>query len=137
MKKYFFVIILFVAGCSSHEQLDKETFDSLIQNRWAINSMNGKIFETRSPIYFRINADSSVSGFAGCNNFWSSAKIEKQKIAFTKIGTTRMYCDDMSAEEQFLSLLQNKFEWRIIGDSLFFFIDAKEKLKFTKLHFVD
>lgn len=134
MKKYFLMLTFLLFGCSAKIENEGESLLELINNRWMLVSLEDEIIaDLSSPIYFKIEKDSTIKGFAGCNEFWGGVTLTHNEISFSKIAATRMYCERMDVESKFLSLLQNKISWIIDADSLYFYNENKLTLKFVKL----
>lgn len=134
MKKYFLLILLSLSGCSSQIENASNPIQDLINNRWMLVWIDDEIIADLSiPVYFKIEKDSTVKGFAGCNEFWGNVSFSQKKISFSKIAATRMFCDRMNLETKLLSLMQNKNNWRIEADSLYLLYEEKLSLKFIKL----
>jgi len=57
----------------------------------------------------KFDADGTVSGNAGCNNFSGSYKVHSWFITISPLATTFKLCDDatMQAEQKFLAKLQS------------------------------
>ncbi|GJM34700.1 MAG: hypothetical protein DHS20C18_37010 [Saprospiraceae bacterium] len=74
---------------------------------WALESLNGKTVDvTERPRLELFPGEERIGGFAGCNQFFGKMKLDGQKVDFSGIGSTRMFCDGkMDLESQFLSAL--------------------------------
>lgn len=134
MKKHILLILLLLTGCSSQIENAKLSDHELIHNRWMLVSIDGELIaDLSTPVYFKIEKDSIVKGFAGCNEFWGNVSIMQNKISFSKIAATRMSCEKLNLETKFLFILQNKNNWKIESDSLYLLREEEVSLKFVKL----
>lgn len=79
-----------------------------IQNTlWHLESMTlaGKK-EAIFPATLKIG-DQKISGKGGCNNFFGKFNLENDRITISRIGSTRMYCQDKSKfETKYLRALE-------------------------------
>ncbi len=64
--------------------------------------------------------DGKISGNAGCNDYFANYEVDGNKLSFSAIGSTKMFCGDglMAEESAFLSALEKAASYRITGDSL-------------------
>ncbi|MEM7500573.1 MAG: META domain-containing protein [Pseudomonadota bacterium] len=62
-----------------------------------------------SEVSVRFDADGSVSGFGGCNEFFGAIERTDQTLAVGPLGTTRRACaeDVMARERSFLKALES------------------------------
>jgi heat shock protein HslJ len=77
-----------------------------LQNKWMLYTIIGVPNERISPeAYIDLSNTAKSGAKAGCNQmFFSYEMSEKNKIKFSGVGSTRMACPDMAAEEQLLKL---------------------------------
>lgn len=102
--------------------------DLMLDNYWKLVSVNGKILqETKNKpkeahIMF-IQQDSMVVGSGGCNRLRGGFSLEysTNRLSFKKISTTMMACDNLDTEAEFLKVLENVSQYKIIKDSLMIF----------------
>jgi len=62
-----------------------------------------------------------VSGNAGCNGLSASFSIKNDGIKFSEILLTRMFCEDMSVEKNFIESLNEVNTFKIEGNQLKFY----------------
>lgn len=64
--------------------------------------------------------DGKISGNAGCNEYFANYEIDSNKLSFSAIGSTKMFCGDglMAEETAFLLALEKAASYRISADSL-------------------
>ena len=87
---------------------------------WHLSKSEGEVAvgETRPVLSF--DADGSVSGDAGCNQFTARFVTNASSILLSPLATTMMICDDAVSEREarFLTGLQQVREFEISEDSL-------------------
>jgi heat shock protein HslJ len=60
-----------------------------------------------------------VAGFAGCNRYFGSYTLDGAALRFSRIGMTRMACQDgMTLEQQLARALEATRTYRLDGDEL-------------------
>ena len=92
-----------------------------LYNNWKVISMKGiDSFEKNPTIKFN-NKEKSITGFAGCNNFFGKFDSERQNLSFSEMGMTRKMCPNMSLENTFINNLKNVSTYKIIDSKLQFF----------------
>ncbi len=78
---------------------------SIENTKWVITKLEGKdmsdMKNNDNDIHFILNPDGNrVSGFAGCNTFMGTYKLEAgNRIKFSQMGITRMACPDIKINE--------------------------------------
>ena len=109
MKKYIFYLLMILGGSfllSSCAQTKTVVSKEQVQNKWMILTIVGVPNEKISADAYIDLSDIAKSGAkAGCNQlFFSYQLLEKNKIKFSDVGSTRMACPDMVAEDQLVKL---------------------------------
>jgi heat shock protein HslJ len=90
---------------------DETKINSLINTKWIITELRGKTVELKNPnkkIFLVFNdKKNKVHGFAGCNNFNGTYKLEGNgRIKFSEnMAMTMMACPDMEIEQAFIKVL--------------------------------
>ena len=92
---------------------------------WLLIELKGKGISTvqySKPISVYYQKDGNkVNGFAGCNSFTGSFKLEDSKIVCTPLASTRMYCQEtMDIETLFLQVLQTEHTFKMEGAHMIF-----------------
>ncbi len=62
--------------------------------------------------------DGTISGNGGCNQYNGPATIQGQQLTVGPLVSTKMACDAMQAEGQFLTVLQAVTAWEIADQTL-------------------
>lgn len=72
-----------------------------------------------SPTLLFAAADSRVSGFAGCNRLTAGYQLTAERLTFTQIATTRMFCAEaMDLERRYLTALEATRAYRLTQSRL-------------------
>ena len=71
---------------------------------WELRSIDGTAFEATARIEF--GADDQIRGRAPCNTFSGQLDAAPPGFAISNLVRSGMHCDEMDAEERFLSALQ-------------------------------
>lgn len=94
-------------------QLKKVYFNNEIAEKyWKLIELNGKKImleknQNTGPHLTLKNENSRVFGHGGCNAFQGSYELsEGNKIKFSKIAATKMFCDYMETEQALLNVLE-------------------------------
>lgn len=101
---------------------------------WHLSELNGrKVQNSKAYIDIDVNA-AKVSGNAGCNRMFGSVAGGSGRVAFSKVGTTRMFCADANArrtETQFINALERVTRYRETGSTLSLYARNRVVMKFT------
>ena len=75
-----------------------------------------------------------ITGNAGCNNFFGEVALNSTTGSFdaSKVGSTKMFCDNMSVEDNFLKSLSNANRYVVAGNSLELYKDGLLLIKLNK-----
>lgn len=63
-------------------------------------------------------ANATVSGFAGCNNFTATFTKVSGVTSFVNFSETKMACPNLGKEKAFLSMLKNVNRYEVVGKEL-------------------
>ena len=90
---YFSLILTLIVlkTCSYNTHQDKKNMQNDISGIFEISTFQDFNLEDNLTLSFN-DSTKQVSGFAGCNRFFGSYTIEKNKIKFGPIGATKMLC---------------------------------------------
>lgn len=101
---------------------------SLAGTKWALaDNVKGKI-----PT---LNIDGEkINGNAGCNNYFGTAKVDPSNGNFSagQMGSTRMACENMSVEKNFMDMMGKANKYVLTGNVLELYQDNLLLLKFNK-----
>ena len=125
--------ILLTIGCSSN----KKSADTLLHDIWVLESIDGQTYsrvenQSLHPTIEIYLAEERFSGNTGCNNMNGKLTVDGNRISFSDIVTTKMFCVDVD-ETSFLSDLGKANNYKIEKMRLYLFEDEKEILVFKKI----
>jgi heat shock protein HslJ len=101
---------------------------SLANTKWALaDNVKGK-----TPT-LTIEGD-KINGNAGCNNYFGTASIDASTGSFSagQMGSTRMMCDNMAVEKNFMDMMGKANKYVVSGNTLELYKDNLLLLKFNK-----
>ncbi len=115
-----------IAGADTPSlQLTPSPFTGTLTGTWALKSYtDGKggsvAVMTGSPVTAKFNADGSLSGSAGCNQYSTTYSISGASISISQTAATKQSCDPetMAQEHAYLTLLPVAGKFAIFGDSM-------------------
>lgn len=92
------------------------------------DAITGLVADTQITAQF---AEGSMSGSAGCNNYFAGYALDGNTVTFEPAGATKMYCETpagvMQQESDFLSAIASAVSYRVEGRTLTFF-NAEEQI---------
>ncbi|MDN3641635.1 DUF4377 domain-containing protein [Lutimonas halocynthiae] len=112
------------------ELLSKVATDqnSELMKEWKVLKLKGLEQISSAPTLLFHEVDNRLSGFAGCNNYFSTYAISGVEIKFDKTGSTRKLCPDMSAEDTFLKILPEVARFEVVKKELYLYDKNDEVL---------
>ena len=138
IKGFIILLAIAVMACSAQKgttQTPEQSTPVLTDGEWVLKSMKGEpISGLKKPITLTIVTETKrVSGYAGCNQFFSSYTIAGSAITFTLPGRTKMFCKEtMNMEDQFLEVLNRVRAFKFDGSKLQFTEGDTVLLEFEK-----
>jgi copper homeostasis protein (lipoprotein) len=97
----------------------------MLETQWVLTDLTGLStvksgLTGEAPTLMFDQLQSRVSGFAGCNRYFGAFRISADGgIRISNIGSTKMACDDMRLERDFLAALENVDRFEVKDDQLF------------------
>lgn len=136
MKKLFitFICISFLLACGSQKTTQPQETPS-VEGEWKLESLDGKpVTNLKRPITLNFTeAEKRASGYAGCNQYFSSYTLTGSSFRFTAPGRTKMYCQEtMELEERFIMALADVEVIKSEGNKLIFLKGETVLLVFSK-----
>lgn len=108
---------------------------TLSENKWILTELNGKAVANKTTKEYFINLDSKSGkfvGFAGCNNLKGSYVMTKPgKLSLTNIISTKMACNEIKMENDFVAALGKVDNYMVDGDMLHLHKGKTAVAKFT------
>ncbi|MCP2045482.1 META domain-containing protein [Pontibacter sp. HSC-36F09] len=140
MKKYLILASIFaltLSGCNTAKNAD-QTADSsatpttgmeqhdqtITEKRWKLVELEGQPVtmseEQQTEAHFVLHTEGNkLTGNGGCNVFNGTYSLsEGNRIQFSRIATTRMYCAGVEKEGEFLKVFELADNYTLHGDTL-------------------
>ncbi len=99
----------------------------LTDARWILTEINGQPAphgNADKVVNMTLTADGKIHGFAGCNQFMGSYRLDDGRLKIGPLASTRMACErGMELEQQFLKALRNSARFDI-SEQLLNVLDA-------------
>lgn len=115
------VSVIMLASCCACRKKSKNPL-MLDSVSWALIELNSKAVDRQAEEKFVLRfdgVDKKISGFADCNRFFGTYNlIPSNRIKFDKMGSTRMMCENMDVESDFLKSLADVDSYTIDKDVL-------------------
>ena len=96
----------------------------LKNSKWRLVKLNGKTIQkskdAKREYGITFNTDGRFSAFAGCNNMAGSYELKEEvsRIAFSKVASTMMACEDMLTEQELAKVLEIVDNYNFDGKTL-------------------
>ena len=137
MKNAIFLSIIFFSTLTVSCSSGNDSTDLRIHDIWVLESINGAAYSRAKdqdlhPTVEIYLAEERFSGNTGCNNMNGSVSVRGEKISFSDIVTTKMFCADVD-ETSFLTALSKANNYKIEKMRLFLFENDEELLVFRKI----
>ena len=136
MKKLFFISILLTI-CTFSCHTSKETSSSnnetpLYETQWMLTDINCEaIGDAPKKPFIKFSTDGNISGSLGCNDFFGSCYVKKDKMSIEYKGSTKKLCSNMDVENAFAAALKKDINnYVIVGDVLIIREKNQEVLRF-------
>lgn len=88
---------------------------------WKVLKLKGLEQIEFAPTLIFQEEDTKLSGFAGCNNYFSTYNLEGKEITFGNTGSTRKLCPDMTVEDVFFKLLPEVARYEVVKKELYLY----------------
>ena len=131
MKKLFIMTV--IAGVIATSALAQG--DGIGVRQWKLVQLEGVNVPSASTAYLQLEQGyDRFSGNTGCNRMFGAVTVNRNRIDFANVGTTRMACADARArrlESAFTRTLGNVDNFRQTGNSLEFYVRRRLVMKFS------
>jgi len=141
MKKSILITVLAVIVLSSCSIFKKNaTQNNNTQNldgTWVLTYITGPriafegLYPDKKPTMVFDLEKNQIGGNTSCNSYGSTIVLKKDKIKFEQPHSTMMACEG-SGESVFLNMLMNVESYKVTGDTLSFYKDDIEMMRFVK-----
>lgn len=132
MKLYLLLCLVSLAACTA---MQPETdLPKLGESNWKLIAVEQRPVDYGDRAFIKFDEkENKVSGKAACNSFFSEYEMIGQKITFTEIGSTKMYCEGiMDGENQIITQLQKTTRYEVKADKLYLYAGDKLGLTFKR-----
>ena len=147
MKTLFIALIAFplLISCKSTQNTSNNSSTEKVRtqqasevfietNKWELIRFNDQSpaesgFSDRSPNLVINMQENKAGGYSGCNSFGGKVAVEANKITFSQVFSTKMFCEGVP-ESEFFQLLANTLAYNITNNTLSFEKDGKVVMEF-------
>ena len=132
MRSYLLIFLFFLTACSALKS--KTDIPKLGESVWNLTAIEQRPvnFDGRAFIKFD-EKENKVSGKALCNSYFSDYEMTGQKITFSSVGSTKIYCEGvMDEENQIITQLKKTKRYEVKSDFLYFYSGEKLLLTFKR-----
>ena len=130
-----FSVIVLADSCNSKTNaMDAKLLDqNSIHGDYIVTQLGNKSLKTQT-LKISFSKTNEVTGFGGCNSFFGTYTLEKGKISFGNIASSKKYCGKEigTTERHFLSALSKSNEVKLIDGNLMFSSDDEILVKASK-----
>jgi heat shock protein HslJ len=119
--KNVLLLFSFLIGAVTIAKAQEKSNLPLTETQWTLTNLNEKVVnknEEGLASFIVFAADNTFKGFAGCNKFQGTYKIENGKFTCDKVGATKMECENSNNEEEFLKMLNKVVSFKIVQNQL-------------------
>ncbi len=132
MKLYLLLFLVSLSACSAMQP--NSDLPKLGESNWKLIAIEQKPVNYGDRAFIKFDEkENKISGKAACNSFSSEYEMIGQKITFTGIGSTKMYCEGiMDDENQIITQLQKTTRYEVKSDMLYLYAGDKLGLTFRR-----
>ena len=111
-------------------------YDKNLHDIWVVTTIDGTQLASDGPRP-RLEVfpeEGRIAGNAGCNEIFGGCHVNGANITFTRIGTTKKYCQDaMEMESLFITTLQDIDSYQIKGLQMLFAKEGRAVMTLKKV----
>jgi heat shock protein HslJ len=132
MKPYLLLCLFLITSCSALKP--NSDLPKLGESVWNLTAIEQRPVNFDGRAFIKFNEkENKISGKALCNSYFSDYEMIGQKITFSSVGSTKMYCEGMMDEEnQIITQLQKTKRYEVKSDFLYFYSGEKVVLTFKR-----
>lgn len=107
MIRAYWLPILFATLIACGTQKTVQQSPETLAGEWKLQRIAGdNVSNLLKPLTLNVTAENGISGYAGCNRYFSTYRTHDFSIKFSAIGSTKMFCENgMAIEDKFLLTL--------------------------------
>lgn len=135
MFKYIFISVLSLVTLKTCKIIPANLDNSQVKvaqaevkGTWKVIHIQGIDSLSKNPTLTFDTENKRVNGNAGCNRYNATYTIKDSLITFGPALSTKMYCNNMNIEKQFLGLLKKVSYFKFENFNLVFLSTTSEKL---------
>ena len=124
-----YLLILLYLSCPSADSNTSNAQDQeqALSGKWKVIQISGAESMNIFPTLEFDQAEKKMTGFAGCNNYFSSYTEQRNELTIGQAGATRKMCPDMTIEDLFLKKLSAIRQYKIDKKEMLLY-DEKDQL---------
>ncbi len=132
MKLYLLLCMVSLAACNAIQPT--ADLPKLGESNWKLIAIEKRPVNYGDRAFIKFDEkENKISGKAACNSFFSEYEMIGQKITFSGIGSTKMYCEGiMDDENQIITQLQKTSRYEVKADMLYLYSGDKLGLTFKR-----
>ncbi len=132
MKLYILICLFALTSCSAMQP--SADLPKLGESTWKLIAIEQRPVSYGDRAFVKFDEkENKISGKAACNSFTSEYEMAGQKIVFSDISSTKMYCEGIMADEnQIMTQLRNTNRYEVKSDMLYFYAEQKLVLTFKR-----
>lgn len=122
----FPITLLLLAGCRGDETIAAYGAADI---KWQLTEIDGQPYAATATLHFP--EPGRIAGITPCNNYSAVSDAPYPWFDTQQLSVTRMACDDLAAESQFLQALQDMTLSEVSGSTLILSNVAGHEMLFT------
>ncbi|MBS1759155.1 MAG: META domain-containing protein [Bacteroidetes bacterium] len=107
----------------------------LYETKWSLKKIYSTdgVKDVSTKAFIQFNKDKkTINGNGSCNSYGGSLMVKGKSLKFSKVFSTKMYCQDVqNIEDAFLGSLEKTTKYKIKGDKLFLYQGKKILFQFV------
>lgn len=132
MKKSVFMLLIMSTLFSACQ---KDLTTTVKDSKWVLNEWPGKTMPDNAKATLNFADGSRISGKAFCNSYGGNVIINGNAVQFSKMFSTKMFCQDLAeSEDIYLAEIAKVTAGKISGSKLYLYEGEKLLMIFTKMN---
>ena len=128
--------VMILQSCTTQTGTDNQTLNLEISGNYTLEFADGinlnEGFPVKVPTLILESISKKLTGNTGCNQMFGSFTTQQNKISFSEVGATKMYCEGVK-ENEYLALLNQVDSYKLNNNQLTFLNkEVKQILKYSK-----
>ncbi len=131
--KYVSILFIFlITACTAVRSASDE--ERLGETAWNLVAVEQRPVNYDGRAFIKFDEkERKISGKAVCNSYFADYEMIGQKITFSPVGSTKMYCEGvMDAENAIITNLQRTTRYEVKADFLYLYSDNLLVLTFKR-----